>query len=95
MSLHALGGPSKHNAMEEFWRERLAKEARAQEEAAARVQKAAEDAKKAVEEKEKTAREEIKKRETALLEAQRSDAASKEPEDIQLDQEASIPPPSH
>ena len=27
MSLHALGGPSKHNAMEEFWRERLAKEA--------------------------------------------------------------------
>jgi hypothetical protein len=27
MSLHALGGPSKHNAQEEFWRQRLAKEA--------------------------------------------------------------------
>ena len=27
MSLHALGGPSKHNAQEEIWRQRLEKEA--------------------------------------------------------------------
>ena len=31
MSLHGLGGPSKHNAAEEFWRQRLAKEAKAAE----------------------------------------------------------------
>lgn len=31
MSLHGLGGPSKHNAQEEFWRQRIAKETNVKE----------------------------------------------------------------